>query len=148
MKHRRKKVVSPELKEKIKKENEAAMAYADKLRIEQKEQKAKQKEFERKNKVLKLGISGIYFLKYMGETVYVGESICIMSRIVKHSQEKKKIFDKFHWFEHHGLDKERKATEKRLIKQLQPKYNITHKVKPKKKESYKVYGDKIIFTRA
>lgn len=85
------------------------------------------------NRKLSLGITGIYFLRYSGNIVYVGQSKCIMSRIVKHNEEKKKLFDSYTWKPFYGSDMQRKCYEKKLIKQLNPKYNVVHNTKSKRK---------------
>lgn len=72
-------------------------------------------------------ISGIYFLKQGKIIVYVGESTCIMSRIMQHFKENVKQFDSFQIIEKRNFsDKQRLSLEKSLIKKFKPQYNIVH----------------------
>jgi len=92
------------------------------------------------------GISGIYFLKHNKETVYIGESSCILARIGQHSKSTK-VFDDYSWFEVNDGDLARKRIESSLINKHKPKYNKTLKKSRKKKSTYVVYGERIIFKR-
>jgi len=107
-----------EQREKIKEENKVARAYADSIR----KKPIKNPKYGFNGK-LSFNIVGIYFLRYCGNIVYVGESTCIMSRLVQHQKEGKKVFDSWTWKYFNGSDMQRKAHEKNLIKTLKPKYN-------------------------
>ena len=126
-----KKFVCPVLKEKIRKENEAALAYADSIRKTPKKKVSKMNYGY--NGKLSFNIIGCYFLWYENNIVYIGESTCIMSRIVQHQKENKKLFDRWTFKKISGSDKQRLSHEKKLIQHYKPKYNIVHKVKSKRK---------------
>jgi excinuclease UvrABC nuclease subunit len=99
------------------------------IEIESKKSKINKKNF----KVVDFfNISGIYFLKQGNKIVYVGESTCIMSRIVQHYKENVKQFDSFQILENKLSNKQRLNLEKRLIKKFRPKYNIVHNDNKKK----------------
>jgi hypothetical protein len=68
------------------------------------------------------GISGVYFL-YMGnKLVYVGESVCIITRLMQHQDKK---FDSFKYiFE--PDEQRRLKLERQYIKDHAPMYNIVH----------------------
>lgn len=92
------------------------------------------------------GVSGIYFLKHNKETVYIGESSCILARIGQHSKSTK-VFDDYSWLEVNDGDLAIKRIESSLINKHKPKYNKTLKKSRKKKSTYVVYGERIIFKR-
>ncbi len=97
--------------------------------IKDKKSKIEQKTF----KVVDFfNISGVYFLKQGKRIVYVGESTCIMSRIMQHFKENVKQFDSFQIIEKRNFsDKQRLSLEKSLIEKFKPKYNIVHNRKKK-----------------
>lgn len=124
-----KKIVDLELNEKIRLENLTARLYADSIK-KIPDQKKLNYGFNGK---LSFNITGCYFLWYKNNIVYVGESSCIMSRLVQHQKEDKKVFDRWTWKKVIGSDIQRRSHEKKLIKHYKPKYNIVHKVKSKRK---------------
>jgi len=71
-------------------------------------------------------IPGIYFLKWRGEIVYIGESKCVVTRVTQHFSENKKIFDSFSYTKMNKNKSERRDKEKELIQKYNPRYNIEH----------------------
>lgn len=129
-------ITKEEQREKIRLENQSARAYADSIR-----KKPKIKSGINNygyNGKLSFDIVGIYFLRCAGNIVYVGESTCIMSRLVQHQKEGKKVFDSWTWKHFKGSSLQRKSHEKKLIKKLKPKYNEVHN-KPSKRKSKSVF---------
>ena len=64
---------------------------------------------------------GVYFLILEGRVVYVGQSICVQSRIYDHSKDGSKVFDSIAYLK---CDKTSlNATESLYIHLLQPEYN-------------------------
>ena len=133
-----------EKRRKIFEENKIALAYAAELKRKKKEELSKRK--NKNNSVLTPDIAGIYFLKHEGQTVYIGESNCIMARLGQHAKSKK-VFDDYHWFEVMDCDDVRKRIERSLFNKHKPKYTKTLKRIYKKKPTHKVYGEKIIFLK-
>jgi len=72
------------------------------------------------------GISGIYFLFRDNEVVYVGESICIFSRLSQHFKSTEKEFTSFKYEKFEGNATERKKKEAKYIKKYRPILNFTH----------------------
>lgn len=124
-----------EQREKIRKENELARAYADSIRKVPKRKKGIGKMGYGYNGKLSFNIAGCYFLWDKNNIVYIGESTCIMSRLVQHQKEGKKAFDRWTFKEIKGTDKQRQAHEKKLIKHYKPKYNKVHNTKSKRKSN-------------
>jgi len=74
----------------------------------------------------------IYMLYNDNELVYIGETVCFISRLSQHIQEGKKEFDSFKIRYYIENDRCRKNTEKRMIKKFKPKYNLIHNPNNKK----------------
>tara|TARA_R110000744_G_scaffold87840_3_gene171420 strand:- start:1337 stop:1735 length:399 start_codon:yes stop_codon:yes gene_type:complete len=72
------------------------------------------------------GISGVYYLLRDNEVVYIGESICIFSRLSQHFKSTEKEFNTFKYEKFEGSDLERKRKEAKLIKKYRPVLNFTH----------------------
>jgi excinuclease UvrABC nuclease subunit len=69
-------------------------------------------------------ISAVYFLFAGDELVYIGQSLDVYMRVRHHYTAKDKEFDKWTFIEvrlHRLL-----STERRLIQQFNPKYNLVH----------------------
>lgn len=134
-----------EQREKIRLENESSRAYASSIR------KTLDKKVNKMgygyNGKLSFNLVGCYFLWYKNNIVYVGESTCIMSRLVQHQKEGKKVFDRWTFKQVSGTDIQRQSHERKLIKHYKPKYNITHKVAAKKRKTHivKANGEIILF---
>jgi predicted GIY-YIG superfamily endonuclease len=125
-----------EQREKIRLENESARVYASSIR-KTTDKKVNKMNYGYNGK-LSFNMVGCYFLWYQNNIVYVGESTCIMSRLVQHQKEGKKVFDRWTFKQVSGSDKQRLSHEKKLIKHYKPKYNKTHKT-PVKRKSKSVY---------
>lgn len=115
---------------KIRKENETVLTYASTV-IKPKIKISKMNYGY--NGKLSFNMIGCYFLWYQNNIVYIGESTCIMSRLVQHQKEGKKVFDRWTFKQISGSDKQRLSHEKKLIKHYKPKYNIVHKTQIKRK---------------
>lgn len=67
--------------------------------------------------------SGIYFLVHKAKVVYIGQAICVVTRIGQHYIEGEKIFDSV-WFV--PIPKsDLNFIERAFIKLLKPKYNFS-----------------------
>lgn len=66
-------------------------------------------------------ITGIYFLWRNNKIVYIGESTCIISRVMQHKSNKK--FDRFSFKIFNGSNEERREREQALIFLHKPVYN-------------------------
>ncbi len=134
-----------EQREKIRLENESARLYASSIRKTPK--KKVNKMGYGYNGKLSFNLVGCYFLWHKDNIVYVGESTCIMSRLVQHQKEGKKVFDRWTFKQVSGTDRQRQSHERKLIKHYNPKYNIIHKVAAKKRKTHivKANGEIILF---
>jgi len=74
--------------------------------------------------------TGIYFLRQGKEIVYIGQSECVISRIVNHVRDTSKIFDSFSYSLCDKTETQRRQIEAFLIKRHQPKYNVKCKEEP------------------
>jgi hypothetical protein len=84
----------------------------------------------RKFKVNEIFKHGVYILFMKNVVVYVGESINPYARVCSHIKSEKK-FDSFRIL--YCKESRRRYWEKKLIKGYLPKYNKTHKYRPKSK---------------
>ena len=69
------------------------------------------------------GVSGIYFLLQGEKLVYVGETSCVITRIMQHQQDKE--FDGFRFLRIDNVER-RLELEAVYIRRYAPKYNIAH----------------------
>ncbi len=67
--------------------------------------------------------SGVYFLVFKGELVYIGRSDNLLVRIANH-RNNKFIFDSFHAIESHGP--EQAILEQFYISKYKPRFNVLH----------------------
>jgi len=72
------------------------------------------------------GISGIYFLYFRNEIVYIGQSSCVMNRISTHYNDNIKIFDGFSIKRLSGSRQFRESIERKYILKHSPYYNKTN----------------------
>ena len=70
------------------------------------------------------GISGVYYLFRGLDCIYIGESVCVYSRIAEHIRSGKE-FDAFKYERIQGVDA-RKKREASLIRQHRPLHNFQH----------------------
>ena len=75
-----------------------------------------------------LCVRGVYFLKYKGQIVYIGQSKTnVMKRICQHIDDGTKIFDSFTYTSCKNYsDDDLNRKEIKLIKHFWPKYNVIH----------------------
>jgi hypothetical protein len=69
------------------------------------------------------GVAGVYFLMQDDALVYVGETSCVITRIMQHRQDKE--FNGFRFLRVED-GAERLKLEAVYIRRYSPKYNITH----------------------
>lgn len=75
-------------------------------------------------------ISGVYFLVFRDEVVYVGQAVDIFARIRMHRTNRSLIFYKYFYIEYNEKDL-RDELERKYIEMLCPKYNIDFNPKAK-----------------
>lgn len=104
------------------------------IRVNGKKSNKQIKLFKNSNKINLQAFNSacIYMLYDDKELVYIGETICFITRLSQHIKEGNKKFDSFKIRYYLENDKYRKNEEKRMIKKFKPKYNIIHNPNNKK----------------
>ena len=67
-------------------------------------------------------LAGVYFLLLEGRVVYVGQSLCVHDRIIRHLRNPDKKFDSFSYIEVNA--KRLDAVETQYIEHFRPEYNF------------------------
>lgn len=70
-------------------------------------------------------ISGVYFLIFKDEIVYIGSSYDILNRIKHHCKDVKKVFNRYSYIEYGNL-KQMESDELEYILNFKPRYNKKH----------------------
>lgn len=78
------------------------------------------------NRNITYGVPGVYFLFRGDEILYIGESVCITTRISEHHRNMIIDFDSFLIFQIIENETERKKLEKTLIIKHAPVCNLIH----------------------